>query len=104
MELRYNLVGIYYIPQYKLPDGEWKDFKNKNIKGTHLEKLCIAIGNLQLPRRWENGSWHFTPTGDQKTRDMSLIFTTEMYVMAFLGAAKSHFDSKPRGFNLKLDD
>jgi len=88
-----------YVPQYSNKDNEWHDFKVKQIPES-LKRLCMSIGDLQFPNRWSTGQWHFNALGESKTEDMALIFNKEMYVMAFLGAAKAVFDTQPKEFTI----
>jgi hypothetical protein len=97
MELRYEFVSGYYVPQYKRKDnGEWADFKVAHIKGD-LRRLCESIGDLQHPRRWANGQWHFEPEKSKLIdyTDQSLFFKSPVFASAFLGACKVWFGTAP---------
>lgn len=97
IEYRYVFVSGYYVPQYKRKDnGEWVDFKVAQIKGD-LRRLCVAIGDLQCPRRWANGQWHFEPEKSKPINysDQSLFFTAPVFASAFLGACRAWFDVEP---------
>ena len=88
MELSYIVTGRgLYVPQFKNKEGEWKPFTRGMIEGDMLY-VCIALGNLSAPRRWDNGQWHFED-GDRSTwSEHTVFFTKPIYVFAFLGAAK----------------
>ena len=101
MKLRYRISADVYIPQYYMPkEDRWQDFLVKDVTPA-IEKLCMAIGNLQAPHRFDEGQWFFNPSRkEDKKEDMALIFFKEMYVMAFLGAAKATWDRTPVNFKL----
>lgn len=99
MKLRYRKSNDFYIPQYQsTDDSEWNDFLVKNITD-QLAQICQAIGDLQCPRRWEPGQWHSEDKGKNRG-DQTVFFTKEMYVMAFLGAAKSVYNTQTVEFKL----
>jgi len=97
MVLRYRKQNNLFIPQYQLTDLSWKDFQVKEIGGDLL-RLCRAIGDIQWPRKWEDGIWHYDPSRGEIDQDQSLIFKTEMFVSAFLAAANSHYDTSTVNF------
>ena len=95
MKLRYRIdINGYYIPQYERED-KWFDFKVKHLT-KKLKNLCNYLG---FEGKWET-RYHYFPKKDEKLEDTSLIFPEEMYVMAFLGAAKSVYDEKIREFDV----
>ena len=97
MKLRYRKSATFYIPQYLSEKYEWEDFTADQISGS-LRKLCEKIGILSFPMSW-NGQWYFHDNGKDKGNGL-LIFSNEMYVMAFLGAAKSYFNQETKEFNI----
>lgn len=94
MELRYVCTGDHFIPEYKSSGDipEWKRFKEADIVG-YLRGLCESLGDMQLPRRWERGQWYYA-------NSQEVFFTNKILCMAFLGAAKAHFDHEAYSFKL----
>lgn len=99
MNLRYRKSGTLFIPQYQLKDGTWEDFVRENV-GRELLKLCVAIGNIQMPSKWDDGQWYYQKTKQDRNVKETIIFTKEIFVMAFLGAAKVYFDVETKEFKL----
>jgi len=101
MKLRYRKTADLFVPQYFITkEDKWEDFKIKNLPKV-LHNFCIALTNLENPRRFD--SIHprsFSPSEGEKLEDMSLIFGKEMYIMAFLGAAKSIYNTDTINFEL----
>jgi hypothetical protein len=101
MKLRYRKSGNIYTPQYLTKEDEWKDFTADQISGD-LRNLCEKIAGLSFPIRSglnTSGYWYYFEN-EKNTGKGALIFSNEMYVMAFLGAAKSYFDSQTKEFNV----
>lgn len=97
MELRYRIENTFFVPQYKLGKEEvWRDFLRTNIGGDLL-KICGSLGNIQYPRRMDAGQWYIE---SKKSEEQYLIFTKEIFVLAFLGAAKAYFDTSESLFLL----
>lgn len=99
IRLRYKLAGDLYIPQFYSEQNTWEDFKVKHITPS-LKNLCYHLGCISLPRTYDGGQWFYEPKQSEQVRDMSLIFSKEMLVCAFLGAAKIVFDYQPKEFEV----
>lgn len=94
MKYRISKEGEAYFPQYKCNDNtDWVYVDKSDIKGTMLEDVANALGNLSFPRRWESGAV-YTKHGNNRAEVNKLYFKTELHTMAFLGAAKSFWSTK----------
>jgi hypothetical protein len=96
MELRYKQSGTHYIPEYKNKQGEWISITAEDVgmdARNDLSRVCYRLADLSAPRKWDSGQWYYE---DSKI----VFFTKEIYVMAFLGAAKSFWQTKEVEFKL----
>ena len=98
MELRYRTQSAHYIPEFKTDEGDWREFRVKDVPPV-TRKIAEQIGNLQLPMRWEPGQWFYVNKGIREC-DSAVFFTSEIYVMAFLGAIKAELT--PRTVDFKI--
>lgn len=95
MKLRYRKIENIYIPQYSNDGEKWNTFKEHQIDGD-LRKLCCRIGDLQLHDKFSScGQWFYASTKE-------VMFTTELFCMAFLGASKSRFKEELKNFDLEI--
>lgn len=98
MEYRYTITGNgLFVPEYKKQDGDWHKFYAKDMSGNML-KLCRSLAELSAPRKWGGGQWYFEGSA-RSDYEGAVFFTTELIVMAFLGAAQ-HWYSEFRTVNV----
>lgn len=95
IKYRYRKNGSQFIPQYKreVNNEDWRDFVASDIKGD-MKRLCQSIGDIQAPQRWDCGIWYY------KDDPHTLLFTKEVFVMAFLGAAKSFYSDETKELDI----
>lgn len=99
-KLRYIKNGELYIPQYfKISTDTWEYFEVRHITG-QLLRITKLLNDINMHSRWYSDSWHFTPDKKEDLQRMQLCFSQEISVMAFLGAAKCHFNQTIKEFNL----
>jgi hypothetical protein len=101
MELRYIKKGNNYLPQIKEEGGDkWVYFiRNKDeSKATMLSIIAQALANCDGRVFGRYSGYHDNPYFYTETREF--YFVKEVYVMAFLGAAKSHLTQETIEFKL----
>lgn len=102
MKLRYRTQqGKHYIPQYQLNGQDiWYDFLAKDVNNL-LESIAYKLGQLSHPGGYGESQWYYKPSNkEEKEGEMKVFFTAEIFVMAFLGAAKSYFTPQTKEFEI----
>lgn len=92
MEFQFEKRGEAYFPMYKRENEEWSYVHVDKIKNM-LKDITIYLTNKSFPSRW--GHSKIVCTKEEK----HVYFAHEIYVCAFIGAAKAFWKTEHTPFN-----